>query len=191
MSLIQVNYIRKILSSSESHRLIHILLDTYSDIISGILSDIPSGNQSGIKFGILLDVSIYIYICIYIYMYIHYCCILSGILSDVCSDSLSGILNCRASHTGDAISVMYSSSCALCVRAGAEHSVMFFSNRSLQPSYHTSFCRIFVLVLLAVVVVATRFIFAFLRRPKPRCLRCVLPLVAITLFSVFLCPCRA
>ena len=69
MSLIQVNYIRKILSSSESHRLIHILLDTYSDIISGILSDIPSGNQSGIKFGILLDVSIYIYLYLYLYVY--------------------------------------------------------------------------------------------------------------------------
>ena len=46
---------------------------------------------------------------------------------------------CRASHTGDAIRVMYSSVsvgvvhvlCALRVRAGAEHSVMFLSYRSL------------------------------------------------------------
>ena len=41
------------------------------------------------------------------------------------------------------------------MRAGAEHSVMFFSYLSLKLSYHTSFCRIFVflLVLLVVVVV--------------------------------------
>ena len=33
------------------------------------------------------------------------------------------------------------------MRAGTEHSVNVLSYRSLKPSYHTSFCRIFVLVL--------------------------------------------
>ena len=32
------------------------------------------------------------------------------------------------------------------MRAGAEHSMMFFSYRSLKPSFHTSSCRIFVIV---------------------------------------------
>ena len=38
------------------------------------------------------------------------------------------------------------------MRAGAEHSVMFLSYRSLQPSCHKSFCRIFVRVLLFLLV---------------------------------------
>ena len=38
------------------------------------------------------------------------------------------------------------------MRAGAEHSAMFFSYRRLQPSYHTFFAAIFVLVLALVLV---------------------------------------
>ena len=65
---------------------------------------------------------------------------------------------CRASHTGDAIRVMYSSVSVgvvhvLCACAQVQSTVYFCSYLSLYPSYHTSFCRIFVLVLLLIVLV--------------------------------------
>ena len=64
---------------------------------------------------------------------------------------------CRASHTGDAIRVMYSSVSVgvvhvLCACAQVQSTVYFFSYLSLYPSYHTSFRRIFVLVLLVLVL---------------------------------------
>jgi len=48
------------------------------------------------------------------------------------------------------------------VRTGAEHSAMFFSYRRLQPSYHTSFCRIFVLVLALVLVLVVFLVIVFI-----------------------------
>ena len=73
---------------------------------------------------------------IYIYIYT-YCYFLSGILSDVCSDSLCGMLN-RASQTGDAIRVMYSS-----VSVGVVHVLCACAQvqSTVRCSSHTAACN--------------------------------------------------
>ena len=99
------------------------------------------------------------YICIYIYILHIY----------IYNVSTHG----RASHTGDAIGLMYSSVSVGVVQAHAENSVMLFciaACNSLQPSYHTSVVPFLCLFLffLSLFPRISRVIFVTRRDPSAR-----------------------